>query len=68
MKNKWIEAIVCFLPLTLVFTCEPFFAFFEREKKRKKKIVAYMCKCQIRHPQKSILGLILIRIKRCKKS
>ncbi len=44
MEKKRIETIMCFLPLTLVFVCEPFSTFFKRKIKC---IVAYMCKCQI---------------------
>jgi hypothetical protein len=36
MKRKKIEAMVCFLPLTLVYACESFSILFE--KKRKKEV------------------------------
>jgi len=42
--KKWIEGMVCFLPLILVCACEPFSTLWEK-KREKKSIVAYMCKC-----------------------
>ncbi len=61
MKTKRIEATMCFLPFILVFVCEPFSILFEGKKE---KVL-----CPIPPPPtKSILGLILIKLKRCKKS
>jgi hypothetical protein len=45
MKKKRIEAMVCFLPLTLVFAYEPFSTLFETKREGKTSIMAYMCKC-----------------------
>jgi hypothetical protein len=53
-----------FLPLSLVFACEPFFTIFDIEKKDYYGIYVQMPNIL----PKSILFLILIRLKRCKKS
>jgi hypothetical protein len=58
--------MVCFLPLSLVYQCEPFSILFQT-KKEKENVLWYIC-ANAKFPPKSILGLILIRLERCKKS
>jgi hypothetical protein len=61
-KNK--KPLMCFLPLILVFAYESFSTIFEGGKKMYCGIYVEMPN----PPPKSILGLILIKLKRCKKS
>jgi hypothetical protein len=62
--KKSIKAMVCLLHLGLVFAYKPFSTLL-REKE--KEILWHICANTI-SPPKFILGLILIRFKRCKKS
>jgi hypothetical protein len=58
--------MVCLLPLGLVFVYKPFSTLL-REKEGKKYVLWHIC-ANAKSLPKFILGSILIRLKRCKKS